>query len=225
MSRARDLTTDLGAMGLDDPARFLAQARAHGLSGTDEDLERRRSGLVRDLQTGRRWVEISPAASLMALPSALDKVAPLLMGRQRQLLRTDDWPGLVLGDQPVSLFQGGRLAPSIGMGVEGVQVLMPLSPQVLLLITDQPREAALRTLAMRYPTIREPWWSFANKVAWLTSQRFVNARTIGDLRAAECLLPPGERRRDLRDLSPEQAAALRERDRQRRAEWRRTGLL
>jgi len=79
--------------------------------------------------------------------------------------------------------------------------------------------------AARTPAIREPWWVFANKVAWLTSQRFVYGQTIGHLHAAESLLPEEDRRRDLRVLDSVEAAAMKERDRQRREEWSRTGEL
>jgi len=225
MVRATDMTTDLGAMGLDDPERFLARARAHGMTGTDEALEHQRARFVDDIESGRTVVTVSNAASLMALTSAVGKVAPMLVDRCWELLRTDDWPGLVLGDQPVALFHAGRLAPSIGFGTAGVQVLVPLSPRTLLVISDRPRETMLRVFAARTPAIREPWWVFANKVAWLTSQRFVYGQTIGHLQAAESLLPVEDRRRDLRVLDSVEAATMKARDRQRREEWSRTGEL
>jgi chorismate mutase len=55
---------------------------------------------------------------------------------------------------------------------------------------------------------------FANKVAWLTSQRFVYGQTIGHLQAAESLLPVEDRRRDLRVLDSVEAATMKARDRQ-----------
>ena len=89
------------------------------------------------------------------------------------------------------------------------------------MIADRPRETLLRVWAARYPGIREPWWAHANKVAWLTSQRYIYARTVGDLQAAEAMIPIEWRRRDVRDLDPAEEAAMRARDRVRRAEWRR----
>ncbi len=225
MARAVDLTTDLGALGLDDPQRFLARARAGGIAGTDDDLERQRATFAADIQTGRRAIKVSNAASLVALTPAVGKGAPLLVERHWELLRMDEWPGLVLGDQPVSLFSAGRLAPSIGFGTAGVQVMMPLSPKVLLVVDDRPREALLRVVSARYPSIREPWWAVANKVAWLTSQRYVFAQNVGHLEATEALIPEEFRRRDLRELDPDEEAAMRQRDRQQRVEWRRQGLL
>jgi hypothetical protein len=160
-ARAMELATDLGALGLDDREQFLASARAAGFGGTDAQLDRQRVAFAADIQTGRRVITVSKAASLMALTSA-SKVVSKLVDRHWELLRTDEWPGLVMGDQPVALFQAGRLAPSIGFGIAGVQVLMPLAPHMLLTISDKPREPLMRVLTARYPASREPWWAFAN---------------------------------------------------------------
>jgi hypothetical protein len=217
MARLIDLSTDLEALGLDDPVWFLARARALGMEGSDELLEQQRAALAADILSGRRLIVAHPAASLAGLVTAVGKGAPLLIDRHWQLLRTDDWPGLVLGDQPVTLFQGGRIAPSIGFGTAGVEVMMPLSPRMLLVISDKPREPVLQVLTARYPRIGEPWWCHANKVAWLTSQRFVYGQKIGHLQAAGALIPADQRRRDFRILDSAQQAAVKEVARQRRA--------
>jgi hypothetical protein len=223
MDRLAELTTDLGALGLDDPAGFLARMRSRGVTTPDEDLERTRAAFAADILSGRRVITVTKAETLRGLAPAVNVGVPLLMNRHWELLRTDDWSGLVMGDQPVALFEGGRLSPSIGFGTPGVQVLMPLSPHMLLLIKDEPREGLLQVRGARYPNLPEPWWVTANKIAWLTSQRFVYGSSIGQLQAAEALLPADLRRRDFRILDAAEEAARKERDRARRAAWRQSG--
>jgi hypothetical protein len=153
----------------------------------------------------------------MGVTTAIEKIRPLLVGRHWELLRTESWPGFVLGDQPVSLQSGARLAPSIGFGTSGVHVLMPLDSKTLLLIADRPRERKLEMKVQpRRLGLDEPWWAAANKVAWLTAKRYVFAKTLGHLQASELLIPAELRRRDFHELSAEQALAAIRRSRARR---------
>ena len=74
-ARIIDLTTDLGALGLDDPTRFLARARAHGLTGTDDEPWSG-GGLFSSRPTcspGGRIIQVPPAASLTAVTWAVRK--------------------------------------------------------------------------------------------------------------------------------------------------------
>ena len=221
LKRAQELSGDPEALGLADPADFLRAARRHGLGGSDEDLEQRRLLMLGGLQTGAITIGFSGAVSLGGLNPALRRGVPILLAREWELLRADAFPGFVIGDQPVTLFSQGQVAPSIGFGSPEVQVVMPLSDRTLLLISDRPRPPLpLLTKVENSQGFREPWWATANKIAWLTAQRYVWGRTRAALEATESTIPPELRRRDLRELDAEQEARRREISRQRRRERR-----
>ncbi len=220
--RALELSVDPEALGLAAAADFLRSARRLGFAGSDEDLERRRLLMLRGLQTGEFRIDLTSAISLGGITPALRRGAPIMLEREWELLRVDPFPGLVMGDQPVALFSHGQVAPSIGFGSPDVQVMLPLSDRTLLLISDRPRPPLPLTTKVQDPgpSLREPWWATANKIAWLTAQRYVWGRTRAALEATESMLRPDLRRRDLRILDEEQEARRREVDRQRRAERR-----
>lgn len=225
LARARAMAVDPAYMGLDDRVVFRRAARAMGIPGSDDELESLRIRWRDDVLAGRRGFSVHPTASLMGLTAAVTKVRPLLLGREWTILRSDDWPGFVLGDQPVTLRSGARIAPEIGFGTPGVEVMMPLSPRSLLLISDRAQERQL-IVQREEPGrgLREPWWATVNRVAWLTAKRYVFGRHAGVLRATELLVDPRDRRRDLHDLSPEELreslAASRRRRQRRPAEER-----
>lgn len=201
--RAREMAKDPEVLGIADPSRFLMEAREFGMTGTDEQLEARRATMLEELTSGAKAVNVPPTMSLLGLNSA-EKVAALLVNRRWELLRWDGWPGYVLGDEPVALLApGGRTLPSIGFGTPGVQVLMPIAPWMLLVISDAPRERVLQvTLQPDERRLAEPRWAIPNKVAWLTAQRYVFGRARAHLEATELLIPPEFRRVDLRTWSP-----------------------
>jgi hypothetical protein len=219
LKRAQALSKDPEALGLTDPAEFLRAARRHGFRGTDEELEWRWLQMLTGLQVGAITIEISGAVSLGGLNAALHRGAPLLLAREWELLRVGAFPGFVIGDQPVSLFSRGQVAPSIGFGSPDVQVMMPLSDRTLLIVSDRPRPSLpLLTKVEDGQGLREPWWAIANKIAWVTAQRYVWGRTRAALETAESMIRPDLRRRDLRVLDEEQEARRREIARQRRTE-------
>ena len=218
LRRARELSTDPEALGLTDPALYLQSARRRGIPGTDEDLERRRLQMLAGLEAGSFRVTFTSAISLGGIAPALRRGAPLMLAREWELLRVGAFPGFVIGDQPVALFSRGQLAPSIGFGSPDVQVMMPLSDRTLLLVSDRPRQPLpLLVKVEGGQSLREPWWAIANKVAWLTAQRYVWGRTRAALEATESMIPPDLRRRDLRVLDEAQEARRREIARRRRA--------
>jgi Protein of unknown function (DUF4238) len=208
-SRALFMARDPESLGLADPVAFRTSVRGIGIAGTEEEIEAQRLALIADVETGRKTFRIHPAASLaMGLTTAVGKVRPMLFDRAWELLRVDGWPGFVLGDQPVALLGNGRLAGDVGFGTAGVQVMMPLSPDTLLLISDRPREQSLEMKVQPWRLgLREPWWATANQVAWLTSQRYVFGQRKIHLQATEALIEEGDRRRDIRVMSPEVEAA------------------
>ena len=219
LKRAQELSVDPEALGLTDPAGFLRGARRRGFLGSDEDLERRRLQMLTGLETGAIRIGLTRAVSLGGINPALSRGAPSLLAREWELLRVGPFPGFVIGDQPVSLFSQGQLAPSIGFGSPDVQVMMPLSDRTLLLVSDRPRPPVpLLTKVEEGQSLREPWWAIANKIAWLTAQRYVWGRTKAALEATESMVGPDFRRRDLRVLDEEQEARRREVARQRRIE-------
>ena len=90
----------------------------------------------------------------------------------------------------------------------GVQVMMPLSPETLLLVSDRPADGRLRVIEQRHRHgLDEPWWAIANRVAWLSAKRYVVSRTVGHLEASMALVHPEDRRRDLHLLTEEEALA------------------
>jgi hypothetical protein len=221
MKRAQELAVDLDALGLADPIDYLNTARRLGFQGTDEQLERRRVMAIDALESGAMRIRWSQAASLGGLTPAMQKGVPLLLAREWELLRAPMWPGFIIGDQPVALFSHGSLAPSIGFGSPDVQVFMPFSSRTLLLISDRPRSPGpMLVKSEGYTGLREPWWATANKIAWLTAQRYVWGLR-SDLQATDLLIPAEYQRRDLRQLDPEQearrCAVAAERRRERRA--------
>ena len=205
LRRAQELATDLDAMGLAHPADYRRFARSRGRQETDEEIELTRLRLVRLVESGEVKVSLASSASLGGVTAAVNRGVPLLLAREWELLREPAWPGFVIGDQPVSLFSHGSLAPSIGFGSPDVMIFMPLSPTTLLLISDQPRQGPLIAQVNTRRSLREPWWVMANQVAWLSSQRFVWGRTHA-LQATESVIPQELRRRDLRILDEEQEA-------------------
>lgn len=212
LARAQRMASDLESLGLADPIEFRRAAREFGITGTDEELEAKRVTWAEDIQTGRRNIKVHPAISLMVLSTAVEKVRPMLFDREWELLRTDDWPGFVFGDQPVTLLSKGRLAGNIGFGTEDVQVMMPLAPNTLLLVSSRPREKVLEMKVQdRRLGLREPWWATANRVAWLTSKRYIYGQMKRDLQATEAIVDPLDRRRDMHILSAEDEAAALER--------------
>lgn len=148
----------------------------------------------------------------------------MLFDRAWELLRVEGWPGFVIGDQPVTMLSQGRLAGQIGFGTSGVQVMMPLSPNTMLLISDRPRESALEVkVEPGQLGLAEPWWAIANRVAWLSSKRYIFAQRRHHLDATELLLHPDDRRLDITGLSGEAEAVMKERSRERRRARREGG--
>ena len=99
--------------------------------------------------------------------------------------------------------------------------MMALSPGMMLLISDAPRERRIEVSTQRLPSIREPWWAVFNRIAWMTASRHVYARRLGDLQATELLVPSQLRRVDPRVLDSRQDAAVMARIRERSEERRR----
>jgi hypothetical protein len=222
--RAQSMARDTEVLGLADATEFRTAARKMGMPGSDEDLETLRLAWLEDVRSGRRRIEVHRAASLTALMPAVEKVRPLLFDREWELLRVEGWQGFVIGDQPVTLLSKGRLAGQIGFGTPGVQVMMPLAPNTLLLISDRPREAVLEVKVQPWQLgLAEPWWATANRVSWLSSKRYVFAQGRRHLQAAELLLHPDDRRRDITGLSPDAEAVMKERSRERRRARREGG--
>ncbi len=217
LARAQSMARDPEMLGLANATEFREDARKMGFPGTDEDLEVLRLEWLEDVRTGRRRIHVPQAISLMALSPAVEKVRPMLFDRAWELLRVEGWPGFVIGDQPVTLLSRGRLAGQIGFGTPGVQVMMPIAPSTMLLISDRPREPVLEVKIQPWHLgLAEPWWAIANRASWLSSKRYVFAQRWWHLQAAELLLHPDDRRRDITGLSAEAEAVMRERSRERR---------
>ena len=175
------------------------------------------AGWVRAKRTGRRTIEVHKAVSLTALSPAVETVRPMLFDRAWELLRVDGWQGFVIGDQPVTLISKGRLAGQIGFGTPGVQVMMPIAPNTMLLISDRQRERVLEVKVQPWRLGRsEPWWATANRVAWLSSKRYVFAQRPWHLEAAALLLHADDRRRDITGLSAEAEEVMKQRSHERR---------
>lgn len=222
--RAQSMARDPEVLGLADATEFRTAARKMRMPGSDEDLETLRLAWLEDVRTGRRRIEVHRAASLTALTPAVEKVRPILFDREWELLRVEGWQGFVIGDQPVTLLSKGRLAGQIGFGTPGVQVMMPLAPSTLLLISDRPRESVLEVKVQPWQLgLAEPWWATANRVSWLSSKRYVFALGRRHLQAAELLLHADDRRRDITGLSPDAEAVMKERSRERRRARREGG--
>jgi Protein of unknown function (DUF4238) len=217
LARAQSMARDPEMLGLADATEFRDEARKMGFPGTDEDLEALRLEWNEDVRTGRRTIEVHKAVSLTALSPAVEKVRPMLFDRAWELLRVDGWQGFVIGDQPVTLLSKGRLAGQIGFGTPDVQVMMPIAPNTMLLISDRPRERVLEVKVQPWRLgLREPWWATANRVAWLSSKRYVFAQRPWHLQAAELLLHPDDRRRDITGLSAEAEEVMKQRSHERR---------
>ena len=203
LKRAQELATDLDALGLADPYDFRQEARRQGMKGTNEELEHKRAALATLLVTGQIQVQVPAASTLGSVPIAVRRGVPLMLAREWELLRVG-WPGFLIGDQPVALLSHDQLVPSIGFGSPGVQIFIALSPRTLLLISDRPRKPGPLLVKIEVPTgLREPWWATANKVAWLSSQRYIWG-PMSALQSTGLLLPPDFVRRDLRVLDEEQ---------------------
>lgn len=195
-ARAQQMARDLKNLGLTDPVAFRAGLNQLGATQTDDEIEAIRLAWIDDVASGRRGLRVHRSITFMVLRSAVEKVRPMLVDRQWELLRLQDFPGFVIGDQPVTLLQGARIAPSVGFGTPDVQVMMPLSPATLLLISNRPREAVLRVIPESdVPVKPEPWWATVNKVSWLSAARYVYAGRQDDLTQTELLLHPEYRRR------------------------------
>jgi hypothetical protein len=217
LARAQSMARDPEMLGLANATEFRDDARQMGFPGTDEDLETLRLEWNEDVRTGRRTIEVHKAVSLTALSPAVEKVRPMLFDRAWELLRLEGWPGFVIGDQPVTLLSRGRLAGQIGFETPDVQVMMPLAPKTMLLISDRPREPVLEVKVQpRQLGLTEPWWAIANRVSWLSSKRYVFAQRPWHLQATELLLHPDDRRRDITGLSAEAEEVMKERSRERR---------
>jgi hypothetical protein len=220
--RAQQMARDPEYLGLTDPQHFLAELRRLGFAGTAAEAEARRNLWIEDVREGRVGIRVPPEASLMVLDTAFDKVRPLLIKRRWELLRVDGWPGLVIGDQPVTLRSSQGLAGAVGFANPGVQVMLPLSPQMALLISDAPRERLLEVKPqLTGQSLREPWWAVLNRIAWLTSSRYVFAQRRGHLEATELLVQPDDRRRDIRVLDTATEASVMEKIRERSRSRRR----
>lgn len=208
LKRAHELATDLDALGLADPADFRRAALRQGIKGTKEELEQRRITMATLLATGQMRIDVPFAATLGSVPIAVRRGVPLMVAREWELLRVG-WPGFLIGDQPVALLSHDHLVPSIGFGSPEVQIFLALSPRTLLLISDRPRRPEPLLVKTEGRTgLREPWWATANKVAWLSAQRYVWG-PVGALQATAPLLPADFLRRDLRMLDEEQEARRR----------------
>jgi hypothetical protein len=200
LRRAERMARDPARMGLTDSVRFRDELRkmAWDAAGDDEEIEATRVAWLADVRAGRRRITVHKAASLIALTPAVEKVRPRLVQRHWEFLRVNGWVRFVMGDQPVTLFSKGRIAPEIGFDAADVQVLMPISSSMLLLISNRPRESALEVKREPWQIgLRQPWWAFANRIAWLGSKRYVYGSKRHDLQATQLMVHPDDRRRDI----------------------------
>jgi hypothetical protein len=221
LKRAREMSLDPDIIGLMDPGAFLRGLRAFGSTASDERIEAYRQAALEAIDQGFEIVKVHPAASLTVLGTAIEKLRPLLVARRWRLVRQLGEPGFVIGDQPVTLLTPeGHIAPSIGFESPHVTIFAPISPTTLLLITDEPRDQTLEVVLPLDQGFRYPAWTLANHTAWMTAQRWIWGSRRRYLQATEALVEPENRRRDVRQLSPEDEAQRRDMARKRRRAWR-----
>ena len=107
-------------------------------------------------------VVVAPESGLASLGLAVDGVRPILAG-----MRWDLWcsrfPWFILGDQPVTIARPPDLPPYLGAGfaTPGVEIYAPLSPEALLVGTNEPHDGSIRVFAPdhepRPPSLARDW--------------------------------------------------------------------
>jgi hypothetical protein len=219
--RAREMAVDPDVLGLNDPDSFRRGLRGMGSTVSDDNIEAYRTAAIASLASGIGLFRVHPASSLGVLKTAVEKVGPMVVDRRWRFVRLLKEPGFVIGDQPVTLWTpSGHIAPSIGFDSPGVTIFMPISPSTLLLISHEPREPRLEIVLPVDTGLRYPGWAIPNHTAWMTAQRWIWGSSLRFLQATEAIIDPDVRRRDVRQLSPEDEAKRVEVAKERRRAWR-----
>lgn len=128
-----------------DKEDFFRSERGHGFSGTDEELEAIRLGLLEGAKES--YIKHNPSKTdsgliEMALELSEDTKG-VIEGRQWHLLESTTSRVFVASDNPVVLTRPGYEALWVAIGIRQGSVLLPLSPTRCLLIDDAKTEDAL----------------------------------------------------------------------------------
>lgn len=148
-------------------------------------------------EEGRIIVETDPAQSLLNLQIGLEGVTPILAQRRWHIFKRPNWPYLVMGDQPVTIFRPAGLAPYRGAGpaTPGVEIFCPLDPEHLLVVEDAPHDGKLhvKTLPSLRHSMEATWAQIANDLTWASARRYIVARSQADLEFTLLGIDPSRR--------------------------------
>lgn len=191
---AEEMTDVLGKMIIDMnlsiPDAYRQVALANGAHDEPGALEAERLQLLADLRAGK-W-KISPPegwSTLVPLQIAINDVGPILTGMRWHLARRTVGPYLVIGDNPVAPSRTAAHDPrqGVGIGTPGVEVLVPLAADTILILADVEHDGLIDVLPpVGSKTAGDPgrdWAMLMNREQWHHAERYVFSRQAEDLDA------------------------------------------
>lgn len=180
---------------------FRAHARKLGDKSGDEALEKHRTRMLADLESGRIVLEGPEEWGLIGIGTAVEHVRPLLTSMKWRILRRRRLPFVVIGDAPVSLMAPAGHPPLLGVGFASaeVEVGLPLSPDALLVMTHEPDARDIEVIDLDgHPllprSLRPSWATVMNAYSMLRASRYVFGRSQADLEFTRISLSDEQRR-------------------------------
>jgi hypothetical protein len=154
------------------------------------------------------------------LSSALDVLAPRFFAMRWRLMLAPVFPGLVLGDAPVSPPRPADVADDEwrGFAHPDVDVVLPIGPRHLLVLNGDRVDDSIDVIddADIPPRLARSWVYEANEATWTRAARHIYGRSRADLEATRLALRPEQpqavRRLTVKNLRPELAVHARDFD-------------
>jgi hypothetical protein len=199
---SRNLVEEMGTfmgcvlveVGLGSPEAYRQRIEQDGSIVDPEALEVERLELLAEWRKGGLTVKPPTGWDLtLPLEIAIEQVAPALMPMRIVIAHRAAAPFFVLGDHPVTHAAPTGHPPQLGVGfaTPGVEVMVPLSADCLLILVNEPNDGRLRVMPTIGPSgivAGEDWILAMNRPAWLAAERYVFARERADLEAVVAAL-------------------------------------
>src|SRR3990170_5599628 len=136
---------------------FLDEARAVGMTGTDDQLEAQRVAMLEDLRSGTYRVRAPEQVSLDTVIMGMRDVSPYIASMGWWLLKRSTFPHYIVGDDPVTVWPSRDQPKYLGAGfaTPDAEGSVPLDPETLLIMGHNMPDGYLfheETL----PGV--PWW-------------------------------------------------------------------
>lgn len=188
-----DLADFMGKLWLDmqlsNPEAHRAGAVKRGAEDNPEQIEADPVEMLESLRAGT-WKVKPPEgwSMLQPLDIAIKELGPRLTAMNWYLVPRHAAPFFVIGDHPVVPCRTEDHSPhqGVGIGTSGVEVIVPLSSEVLMILKDEDHDG-LVTVLPAVPAARADAQAAGivdiNEYEWWRTERYIFARDPGDLEA------------------------------------------